>query len=1063
MLAIHANEVVSRDLLIEELWPNDEFDAALNTLQVTVSRLRKALHSSAGDERLVTKPPGYLLRLGPDELDAGAFERLLEEGRAELAQGELEQALGHLQQALALWRGEALADFRYERFAQAAIARLEELRHICLEERVEAELALGCHDALVPELKALVHDHPLRERLRSQLMLALYRCGRQEEALELYRTTRNRRREELGLGPSPELQELQRQILQQEQALAAPKRIPTNLPAPPTPLVGRQRELEELEALLLNRDLRLLTLTGTGGTGKTRLALELAKNVLPHFERHGIWWLSLAPLADASLILPTLASALGLREGSPLPVLERLKSFLQERELLLVFDNFEHLLAAAPELAELLAAGPGIKALVTSRERLRLRGEQEYVVPALLDEDAVTLFSARAVEVGRNFEPSEEETIGQICARLDRLPLAIELAAARIRHLGPEALLARLEERLPLLSGGARDLPTRHQTLRDTIAWSYELLTAQERALFARFSIFAGGCTLEAAELVCEADLELLASLVEKSLLRSEPGAQGEPRFLMLETIREYAAELLAESGTADGVAAEHAHYFAALAERAEPELLEGDQARWLDILEPERDNLRGAMRWALARRDEELALRLATGSFRLWFLRVAGREATSWLEAALACDSGPATYRRALALSWAAILARNRGDFERALALAEEGLEAARDVDALRVQARCTYTLGVVAGYEGDLERARALLEEALALAQRAEAPRDVGFAFFHLGEVYLDQARYREAIESFTEAVDVLTNISHAEGLAYAHGWLGHALLLEGRDEEAALRLRECLAHASDLRYALPLSWAFEGLAALLALDGQLERAVRLIGAADGARERAGMAPRAANVLVRDRVLTPARERLGEDAVAALLREGHAIHFDDAVSYALEEARRNRPDAVTGTFLFSDIVGSTNLVDAIGDVAWQDLIDWHDRTLRALFHQHGGEEVDHAGDGFFVAFTAASSAIRCAVAIQQALDEHRRRHGFAPAVRIGVHSAEARTLGRGYRGKGIHVAARIGAAADANEVLASRETAEAAHLSLSNPRTVELKGLSAPIEVVPIDWAAV
>jgi DNA-binding SARP family transcriptional activator len=213
MLAIHANEVVSKDLLIEELWPNEEFDAALNTLQVTVSRLRKALHSSGGEERLVTKPPGYLLRLAPEELDAGVFERLLGEGRADLAQGELEQALGHLQQALALWRGDALADFRYERFAQAAIARLEELRHVCLEERVEAELALGRHDALVPELEALVHDHPLRERLRSQLRLALYRCGRQEEALELYRETRNRLREEIGLEPSPELQELQRQIL----------------------------------------------------------------------------------------------------------------------------------------------------------------------------------------------------------------------------------------------------------------------------------------------------------------------------------------------------------------------------------------------------------------------------------------------------------------------------------------------------------------------------------------------------------------------------------------------------------------------------------------------------------------------------------------------------------------------------------------------------------------------------------------------------------------------------------------------------------------------------------
>jgi predicted ATPase len=896
MLVVHANEVVSKDRLVDEFWRDEPFEAALNTLQVTISRLRKGLERDGDESRLLTQAPGYLLRIELEELDAAVFERLLADGRAALADGLPEQAAEQLQSALALWRGPALADFRYERFAQSEIARLEELRLVCLEERIEAELALARQAELVPELEALVKEQPLRERFRFQLMLALYRCGRQAEALELYQQSRRTLQEELGLDPSPELQELERKILQQEPGLtvaAPPRRVPTNLPAPPTPLVGRERELGELEALLRRPQLRLLTLTGAGGTGKTRLALEAAARALPAFERHGVWWIPLAALQEPALVLPSVANALGLGEAGPLPLLERLKSFLQERELLLVLDNFEHLLGAAAELAELLAAGPGIKALVTSRERLRLRGEHEYVLPPLVETEAVALFVERAQEANRDFEPEREaEAVTEICARLDGLPLAIELAAAHVRHLAPTALLARLEQRLPLLSGGARDLPARQQALRDTIAWSYELLVPAERELFARLAIFAGGCTIEAAEQVCAAEPELLASLVEKSLLRREPGAEGEPRLLMLETIREYAAERLAETGETEKLAAAHAHYFADFAERAEPELLEGEQVRWLALLERERDNLRAALRWALAGGDGQLALRLATASYRLWLPRGSGPEAARWLDAALACDSGAPTYRRALALHGAANLARMRSDFAQAQCLAKEGLEMARAVGDLRLQGLCASMVATIAGYEGDLARARAMHEEAVALLRRADRPREVGWALFYIGDVYLNNARYREAIDLCAEAVDVLTKISNAEGMALALGRLGQALLLGGREEEAAPRLRECIASASGLGHPVAVAWAFEGLAALAAREGELERALRLIGAADAARERAGTPPMPANVLVRERALAPARERLADAAVAELIREGRELDFGEAVAYALEDA---------------------------------------------------------------------------------------------------------------------------------------------------------------------------
>ena len=449
-----------------------------------VSRLRRVL----GAGRLETRPPGYVLRVEPGELDLHRFRELIAQDRH--------------REALALWRGPALADLAFEDFARSEIARLEELRLSALEGRFEHELAAGRHAELAGELAAAVRAHPLRERLAGQLMLALYRSGRQADALAAYRDARATLVDELGLEPSEELSALQRRILVHDPGLDHTRTgRRAELPASLTSFVGRGRELEQIRALILRPGVRLLTLTGAGGTGKTRLALEVARAVAGEFA-DGARFAPLAAVAEPEVVPHAIAEALALQQSSGQSIEDALKAFLADRELLLVLDNLEHLLEATPLATELLAAAPRLKILATSRTHLNLYGETEYAVPPLsAREEAVALFADRAAAVRPGFAATD--AVGEICARVDGLPLAIELAAARIRTLTPAEILARLDHRLELLAGGPRDVPARQRTLRDTLLWSYDLLAPEEQRLFARLAVFAGGWTLAAADDVC--------------------------------------------------------------------------------------------------------------------------------------------------------------------------------------------------------------------------------------------------------------------------------------------------------------------------------------------------------------------------------------------------------------------------------------------------------------------------------------------------------------------------------------------------------------------------------
>ncbi|MFD0470506.1 BTAD domain-containing putative transcriptional regulator [Nonomuraea thailandensis] len=520
-LLIQAGRTVSADRLIEDLWGDRPPADAPAALRVKVSQLRRVL----GDRELVAyRAPGYVLRAEPESVDAGLFESLLLRARRA---GDLDARAALLRQALELWRGGAYAEFADEPFARAAVARLDEQRLVALEELAETRLGLGEHGPLAAELADLVAGHPLRERLRAVHMRALYRAGRQGEALASYGDLRRRLADELGLDPGPELAALHQAILEQDPGLDAPAARPrTNLPAPLTDLVGRDEAVAEVRALL--RANRLVTLTGPGGVGKTRLALAAASE-LGGFDG-GVWLVELASLgagAQAVEVAEAIAGVLGLRDDAPGCIVERLPGALAARPTLLVLDNCEHVVEQVATLAAtLLRAAPGLRVLATGQESLRIEGEALWSVPPLGLEAAMELFAARA-----GIEPDGD--VAEICERLDGIPLALELAATRMRALTPRQLADRLDDRFRLLASGLRGAPARQQTLRAMIDWSWELLTEAERVVLRRLAVHADGCTLEAAEDVCAEPgldvLDLLARLVDRSLVARAMGTGREP------------------------------------------------------------------------------------------------------------------------------------------------------------------------------------------------------------------------------------------------------------------------------------------------------------------------------------------------------------------------------------------------------------------------------------------------------------------------------------------------------------------------------------------------------
>jgi predicted ATPase/class 3 adenylate cyclase len=662
----------------------------------------------------------------------------------------------------------------------------------------------------------------------------------------------------------------------------------TNLPVEPMPLVGRERELRDAMSLLEREEIRLLTLTGPGGVGKTRLALQLAAELVGEYE-DGVFLVDLASIRDPELVVPTIGRTVGLSEAGGRPVAEALAEFLGDKRTLLVIDNVEHVVDSAPALGRLLASCRRLEVVATSREPLRVAAEQEYPVPPLSAAESVELFTDRARAVRPGFEVDGDlAAIVEICARLDGLPLAIELAASRVKVLPPPKLLERLDQRLSLLTGGARDAPERQQTLRAAIDWSFDLLDPPEQALFTRLSVFAGGCTLEAAETVCAATIDGLASLVDKSLLAEREGSGGEPRFVMLETVRAYARERLEQGDELDEVRCRHAEYQLALAE--EGRTFHGDRPsreEQSDRLYDELANIRCALEWFAAAGEVESELRLASAAMQALWTRGVGSELQRWVTSALARADDVDGAILAEGLGQAAFGAHMLGDLADGRRYATESLTLAR---TLGDKARIEWALRVLSFGEEDLEVKQRLLRECKSLLQELQNDDGLAWVMFLECDIFLATGQPASAREQYRQVASLFEHRGKRWEAANAEIMVAYALVLEHREHEAASVVEDALRTMSELDARSSIAECLEVLAAAR-VEGDAPLATRLLGAAAGIREQNREPGEVVLRRLVQRTEASAREYL-DDRFEPERQAGRALTMDEAVALVLGES---------------------------------------------------------------------------------------------------------------------------------------------------------------------------
>jgi predicted ATPase/class 3 adenylate cyclase len=1027
-LLLNANRAVSADAVIDAVW-GAERQGAAKRLQMGVLRLRRGLEPLNNPDRLRlrTVSGGYLLSVAPGELDSEVFGDRVREGRRALDDGDPARASGLLTEVLGLWRGPPLAEVAFDDFAQAEVRRLEELRLVALETGIDANLQLGRHVEVIAELEGLVAERPNREHLAGLLMLALYRAGRQGDALETYQRTRAHLASELGLEPGPALKALQIGILEQaaglkapppgdarpaaaanllvgvpdsahsrdsatgsvgksrlqlptgtvsfmftdiegstdlsrsiggeafgrelsryrdrvrETAIAhhgrafgtegdavfvvfprasdavaaaddlraafaeepvrlrvgihtgeplvvdneyvgldvrkaaricaaahggqvlvsratrelageglrdlgeyrlkdltAPERLfqvgggdfpplrtlrPTNLPVQPGPLFGRRDELAEL--LTLSRASRLVTLTGPGGSGKTRLALQLAARLSDDYQ-DGAWWVPLAAITDPSLVAPTIAQSLGARG--------ELREHLAGKRVLLLLDNLEQVLECAPLIADLLAGLPDLSVIATSRERLAVTFEQEYSVPPLDEATAEELFVSQARQLEPGFEP--DEMVGEICRRLDRLPLALELASTRVKLMTTAQMLTRIEKRLDLLSKGRRDAPDRQATMRATIGWSYDLLPEREKALFRRLGVFAGSFELEAAEAVCDADLDGLQSLIEKSLLRRD----GHNRFFLLELTREYALEQLHAAREEAELSRRHADWALQLAKRPDERFESPEEGRWLVRLQADIDNLRAALAWC-SEHDPEGAIALVSTLFGLWMMHGQLQELIPRLERVLRTTATVDTRTRAAGLRMLGSALSFTEQYDKAREPLEESLALFRQLGDELGEVGALTMLGMGFSNQGSFPRAIDLLQAALAISRENEDKRSVARVLNIIAGCYIDAGDLERGKPAIEEAVAIHKELGSKGSAASDLGTLADVALAQGDHQQAERHAREALEMVTGVGDERNDLYSVAQLACAAALRGDVYAAGRLWAVAEATEERLGM----------------------------------------------------------------------------------------------------------------------------------------------------------------------------------------------------------------------------
>jgi predicted ATPase/DNA-binding SARP family transcriptional activator len=927
LLALAPDHRLHREQVIEALWPDLASEAQTNNLNVTVSRARQALEAYGAPPSALVTRDGQMLVLGPSDavwVDVDAFE-------AAVAEGWRAQDPAAFQRALALYPGDLLPEDRYEAWAEerraalqasvlALLSRLGQLH----AERGELSYAIAAYQRLVAA--DLVH-----EEAHAALMRLYALTGQRSQALAQYEQLVAALRRELDIDPEPATMQLAQAIRTGQMAgsrppivsgepVAAPRSSTTvnNLPAPISTLVGRERELAELRQLLAAG--RLLTLTGAGGIGKTRLAIALARAMQETFP-DGVAFVDLTPVDDSDLVVPTIAQALDVRQAGTQPIVDTLKAALHDRQLLLVLDNFERVAAAAPFVAELLIYAPGVKALVTSRVRLRLNGEQEYAVPPLVVPAAgerfpggqlaryaaAALFVQRAREVRSDFVVTSDSApaVAEICRRLEGLPLAIELAAARAKVLTPPAMLARLDRPLALLTGGARDLPARQQTIRATIEWSYNLLTPVEQRLFRRLAVFVGGWTLEAAEAVADPDpsrypgqalgidvLDGLTWLIDSNLVirrqqhdaSATPDVESRPRFGMLETIREFGLERLRESGEELEVRESHAAWFVALAEQAAPHFEQADQVAWYTALSHDDANLRAALEWIRERNDAESGLRLVNALWLYWFVR--GWIVEGYAQTAAVIDLPESTaFPVPLidALIHAGFLAREYGDFDLASAASRRGLALSGTIGDRKRAADALVNLGYVALQQEQYDEARELLQESLATQRALGNQQGVADALSFLGMTAFYHNELEAARRLHEESLATWTALEDWGATVWARLHLAFVLTRQGALAAAYDQLMTCLELSGELDFRTGMALTLDGLAQLAVLQSSFDLALRLVAAAASIREAAGIRLSPREQADAGQLLEQIRAGAGAEATAARLSSRQRWSLDE------------------------------------------------------------------------------------------------------------------------------------------------------------------------------------
>jgi predicted ATPase/DNA-binding SARP family transcriptional activator len=959
VLALMRGRVVSTEELIDELWGDDPPARARDSLQMHVSRLRKALSEAGADGgRLVSQAGGYRLVVHPGERDVDRWQAALGRARRTRAAGEPATARTGIEQAQGLWRGQPLGGVAANDVLAAERARLEEERLGAIIEGIELDLELGRHGELLGQLEALVIAHPFKERLVELQMLALYRSGRQADALAAFHAARTRFVEELGIEPAQDLRELHADVLQRSPELSPPAdaardgtldahprpatpsgRGRRRLPAPPNRTIGREHDLVGVGERLRAGSVRLLTLTGPGGVGKTRLAVEAARTVQADFA-DGAYFVSLAALQRPEDVCPAIVDAVGIALLSGESAEHALERFLAAKHVLLVTDNFEHVLGAAPSIGALLGACPALMVLATSREPLTVHAEAVYPVsplalPGLTARDdpralagvhAVALFCdrAQAHDPGFCLDDGNAAAVAEICNRVDGLPLAIELAAARCGLLSPAEIAQRLDQALGV---GARDAPARQRTLRATIDWSHDLLSEDEQACFARFAVFAGGATVEAAQAITGASLDTLEQLVAKSMLVRRRHARAPTRLHMLETIRAYAGERF--TARADGdVRERHHRFFLALAQThgSDRALMGAERREHLSRLDADIDNLHATLAWSLLQPDAQRALAVCAALGQYWWMRSRYADAVAWIDDALSmpdAEADPALRIRVLCSKALALLPlASTTRQSAALAEAEATARALADPLILSQTLELRVVLESIASVRDDLAGAN----EALDLAQAAQDTWAIAMAayaqamlaptignlrgrvdwaatlleeagnVFVLGEllagsIYMalstgDDGYAKELVD---RATPIARTLDDPFNWSLLRGNCGMAALLTGDTDTAEQAFREALTLCREL--VAPI-FAFEGLfglAAVAAARNHAHRAARLAGAAATLRDDAQ--PYEVEARVERAFMHPARSHHGTAAWDAAARDGANLSLEDAIAYALHE----------------------------------------------------------------------------------------------------------------------------------------------------------------------------